>query len=48
LAGHETAAFELDQEPPQVVLRDTLGGRDFLDALGLDVGITLCESDQGL
>jgi len=21
---------------------------DFLDALGLDVGITLCESDQGL
>ncbi len=48
LAGDETAALELDQEPPQVVFRDTLGSRDFLDALRLNVRITLREGDQGL
>src|ERR1700731_5443692 len=48
LACDEAPAFELDQEPPQVVFRDTLGGRDFLNALRLDVWITLCKGDQGL
>src|SRR6202044_1018220 len=32
LTGDETATFELDQQSSQVVLGDTLGSGDFLDA----------------